>query len=287
MKIIPFQIPKSGSESFKIQKDELPYFYDKLHQHPEIQISLIIKGEGTLIAGNSITHFKTGSLYVLGSNVPHVFRSDDRYYLQNAENFCEGISLYFELNFGGSSFLDLPEMEPIRNFYSQSGFVYSIEGNSKNFISDELIEIEQSTGFNRVMQFLKILNLISKSDDLKKLSGEREYKNYNEKEGKRMNDVLQFTFKESNRQIKIEEVAEIAHLTPEAFCRFFKVRTRKTYINFLNEVRISNACKLLMNKEESISEICFKVGFNNLSNFNRIFKRLTNYSPGEYRKTGN
>jgi len=136
------------------------------------------------------------------------------------------------------------------------------------------------------MQFLKILNLISKSDDLKKLSGEREYKNYNEKEGKRMNDVLQFTFKESNRQIKIEEVAEIAHLTPEAFCRFFKVRTRKTYINFLNEVRISNACKLLMNKEESISEICFKVGFNNLSNFNRIFKRLTNYSPGEYRKTG-
>ncbi len=286
MKIIPFQIPKSGSESFKIQKDELPYFYDKLHQHPEIQITLILKGEGTLIAGNSINHFKTGSLYVIGSNVPHVFRSDNRFYQQDQENGCEGISLYFESNFGGSSFINLPEMNQIRTFYLQPGFAYSIEGNSRFIVSEELVEIERSTGFDRLIHFLQILYFISQSVDLKSLSIAREYKNYNEKEGKRMNDVLQFTFKESNRQISIEEVAEIAHLTPEAFCRFFKLRTRKTYINFLNEVRVNNACKLLINKEESISEICFKTGFNNLSNFNRIFKKLTNHSPGQYRKTG-
>lgn len=286
MKIIPFQISKSGEESFKIQMDELPYFYDRLHQHPEIQITYIVEGEGTLIAGNTISQFKTGNVYVIGSNVPHVFRSDDQYYSKTSDHCSAGISLYFELDFGGFPFINLPEMENIRNFFGQPGYSYLMEECLGKTVSGLLSEIQKSAGFNRLSLFLQVLDFISNSTELKTLSIAREYKHYNEKEGKRMNDVLQFTFRESHRQITIDEVSEIAHLTPEAFCRFFKIRTRKTYINFLNEVRISNACKLLMNKEESISEICFKSGFSNLSNFNRIFRKLTSCSPRQFRKRG-
>ncbi len=97
-----------------------------------------------------------------------------------------------------------------------------------------------------------------------------------------MNNILAFTFKESHRKIYIEEVAEVANLSEEAFCRFFKLRTRKTYTNFLNEMRVSQACKLLIANESSIQDICFQTGFSNLSNFNRIFKKVTGKTPSQY-----
>ena len=101
-------------------------------------------------------------------------------------------------------------------------------------------------------------------------------------EEKRMNDVLHFTFRQSHRKIKINEVAEVANLSSEAFCRYFKLRTRKTYTNFLNEVRISNACKMLIEGTQNIQSICYDSGFQNLSHFNRTFKKVTGKTPKAY-----
>ncbi|MFN8806138.1 MAG: helix-turn-helix domain-containing protein, partial [Bacteroidota bacterium] len=103
-------------------------------------------------------------------------------------------------------------------------------------------------------------------------------------ESKRMDDILQFTFKESHRKIYIKEVAEVAHLSTEAFCRYFKLRTRKTYTTFLNDVRVSNACQLLANSEMKVDQVCFETGFQNISNFNRIFKKAMGLTPSHYSK---
>jgi AraC-like DNA-binding protein len=106
---------------------------------------------------------------------------------------------------------------------------------------------------------------------------------YSTNEGKRMNDILQFTFTNSHRKIYNEEVAQVANLSTEAFCRYFKTRTMKTYTTFLNEVRVSQASRLLINnRDKSISEICFETGFSNISNFNRVFKRITGKTPSQY-----
>ena len=118
--------------------------------------------------------------------------------------------------------------------------------------------------------------------NLKPLSVSSHNRDYSNREGKRMNEILQFTFRESHRKIYIDEVADVANLSTEAFCRYFKLRTRKTYTGFLNEVRISHACKLIIEKDLGIQEICHQSGFSNLSNFNRIFKKVTGKTPTTY-----
>jgi len=108
--------------------------------------------------------------------------------------------------------------------------------------------------------------------------------NYNEKEGKRMNQIFQFTMQEYHRVILLDEVADLANMTPNAFCRYFKQRTRKTYVSFLNEIRISKACELIKTTELTIAQIGYQSGFNNLSHFNRNFKKIRKCSPSEYAK---
>lgn len=137
-------------------------------------------------------------------------------------------------------------------------------------------------GLEKIISFMNLLKLLAGSGDLQPLSVAAGMETYNHNEGRRMNDILQFTFKESHRKIYIDEVAKIAHLSPEAFCRYFKTRTGKTFTNFLNEVRVSNACKLIINRDFSVADVCYKSGFSNVSNFNRAFKKVTGKTPSKY-----
>ena len=106
-----------------------------------------------------------------------------------------------------------------------------------------------------------------------------------EKYGKRINDIFDFVINNYEESISLEKAAEIANLSTTAFCRFFKERTRKSFMEFVNEVRVGEACKLLAKNDYNVSQICYEVGFNNISNFNRKFKEITNITPNEYRKT--
>ncbi len=282
MKVIPFSIPKTSREAFRIQVDTLPYLYDKLHQHPETQIMFIEKGEGTLIAGDYVGRFSSGSLFLIGSSQPHVFRSDDIYYKPKSKLQVNSISIYFDERYAGESFWQLDELSKVRQFLLQAGVGYRMQGKTHSRLTQLIYELIALKGINKLILFLQLLKLLSESKELLPLSISKSVANFSSTEGKRMNDILQFTFSQSYRKIKIEEVAEVANLSAEAFCRYFKVRTRKTYTNFLNEVRVSNACKMLIEKEKSIQEICFETGFANLSHFNRTFKKITGKTPTRY-----
>jgi len=282
VKVIPFSIPKTSREAFRIQTDVLPYFYDILHQHTETQIMFIEKGEGTLIAGDYVGRFSVGSLFLIGSNQPHVFRSDDIYYRPKSKLRVNAISLYFDERYAGESFWQLDELQKVYQFLLKSGVGYRIHGKTQAHLTGLIHELAQLKGINKLIRFMELLKVLSESKDLMPLSVAQANTHLTVTEGKRMNDILQFTFSQSNRKIKIEEVAEVANLSAEAFCRYFKVRTRKTYTNFLNEVRISNACKMLIEKRKNIQEIGYEVGFSNLSHFNRTFKKVTGKTPREY-----
>lgn len=279
MKIIPFQIPKIDAESFRFQEDLQPKFYDKLHQHKEVQLTLIVEGEGTFVCGNRISPFKPNDLFLIYSHVPHVFRSDENPNNKNAHSF----SLYFDPT--TVFFQSIPEMRDIRQLFDRQGLVFKIDEATTTDISTDLVRLRDSELRQRLILFISILDKLSRQcKNFIEISTMHDVKNFSEKEGKRMNDIVSFTFANSHREITIAEIAEVAHLSPEAFCRYFKLRTRKTYINFLNEIRINNACKLLDKNEYSIADISFQAGFNNISNFNRIFKRLTGFSPRNYVK---
>jgi len=282
VKVIPFSIPKTSREAFRIQTDVLPYFYDKLHQHMETQIMFIEKGEGTLIAGDYVGRFSAGNLFLIGSNQPHVFRSDDLYYKPKNKERVKAISLYFDERYAGESFWQLDELHKVYQFLLKSGVGYRIQGKSQSLLISLIRELLHLKGINKLIHFMQVLKVLIESKDLVPLSVAQVNTHLTRTEGKRMNDILQFTFSNSNRKIKIDEVAEVANLSAEAFCRYFKVRTRKTYTTFLNEVRISNACKMLIEKRKNIQEISYDVGFSNLSHFNRTFKKVTGKPPREY-----
>jgi AraC-like DNA-binding protein len=282
MKVLSFSVPKISRQAFRFQDDQLPYFYDKLHQHPEIQIMLILKGEGTLIACDYVGRFEPGELYIIGSGQAHVFRNDDIYYHPKSNLKAHSYSLYFDENYFGEHFWQLDEWESVRHFSKLAERGLKVTGTTRETVTNLIQLIHQQKGLDKLLSFFKILNELSNTKELKALSVSSHNSDYSNREGKRMNEILQFTFRESHRKIYIHEVADVANLSTEAFCRYFKMRTRKTYTNFLNEVRISNACKLIIQKDLSIQEICWRAGFSNLSNFNRIFRKVTGKTPTSY-----
>ncbi|HMR56830.1 MAG TPA: helix-turn-helix domain-containing protein [Cyclobacteriaceae bacterium] len=283
MKVIPFQVPKTEQEAFRLQIDRLPYFYDRLHQHKEIQIMLIEKGEGTLIAGDYVGRFTAGEVYLIGSGQPHVFRCDENYYHPRSKKKVQAVSLYFDKHYMGESFWHLNEVKDIHQFLLRLG-TSRAEDILQKEVSELIQKISSAEKTTRLILFLQLLTRCAQSKKLKSLSV-APINTGTLDEDKRMNDVLQFTFRQSHRKIKISEAASIANLSGEAFCRYFKVRTRKTYTNFLNEVRISQACKMLIEGNFSIQSICFDSGFQNLSHFNRQFKKVTGKTPSRYIQT--
>ena len=283
MKILPFKIPKSSEETFMVQVDKQEHLYDMLHKHPEVQMTLVVEGTGSVFLGDYVGDFKPGDIFIVGSNVPHVFKNDKEFYQQlglTAHNIC----VFFDEKVFLGQPMKFPEAKAINELIKKSKKGIKIIGDASEKIADIILNLQFANGIDRIIEVLQLFNLLIKTDSYDLLSLEMVNNNVNENDGKRLNEVLHFTLEEYNRHITIEEVAKIAHLTPSAFCRFFKQRTRKTYINFLMELRISQACKLLLNKNYTITQICFMTGFNNISNFNRKFKKLKGYSPSNYIK---
>ena len=284
MKALSFKVPKTLNQSIRVQIDHQPYFYNSFHYHPEIQISYVIEGTGTRIIGNSIGRFNKNELYVIGSNIPHVFKSDKTYY-EKKSTLSHAISFYFTENVFGSEFFNLPETKEINNLLIASKKIVLYEGNAISYLKDDFFGITEVHGFEKLQMFFKILHSISRLKNQKLLSKTTYEQRNTEKYGKRINDIFDFVINNYKKSVTLNKAAEIANLSTTAFCRFFKERTRKSFTEFLNEVRIGEACKLLINNDLNISQICYEVGFNNISNFNRKFKEITNLTPKEYRLT--
>ena len=278
MKVLPFKIPKAQNIGLIYQEDKAQYFYNKLHQHEDIQLCTIIKGEGTLIVGDTINDYKTGDVLVIGSNLPHVFKSD-------ATNIKESfmISLFFTERSFGKDFFSLDDFKELTSFFKKSMSGFKLLSNQQK-VQERFLSLQNATNLERFIGLFDILRLIEKSKN-KTLADFVYPKKYSDNEGKRMREVMDFTIHHYDKNINLNEIASRANMTPNAFCRYFKQRTNKTYFTFLNELRVENACKLLAgNKGLSISEIAYQCGFKNLSNFNRKFKEVKNTTPSKYRK---
>lgn len=282
MKALSFKIPKTVNESIRVQVDHQPYFYDSFHYHPEIQISYIVKGSGTRIIGNSVGRFNKDDLYVIGSNIPHIFKSNQSYY-QKDSPLSHAISFYFTENAFGEQFFSLPETQEIQLILNNSKKIVYYDGKNISKVKKYFLEITQLDKFEKLQMFFKILNKISKLENKKLLSKTSYEQSNTEKYGKRINDIFDFVINNYQRSISLEKASEIANLSTTAFCRFFKERTRKSFTEFVNEVRIGEACKLLINGDLNITQVSYEVGFNNISNFNRKFKSITKLTPSEYK----
>ncbi|WP_027078750.1 AraC family transcriptional regulator [Maribacter antarcticus] len=275
MKIYPFQIPKPVAGALIVQENKELVFFDKLHQHEEIQISLLVKGQGKLIIGDSIHSYTTGDLIVIDGKIPHLFQSTSN------DEVSHMISLFFTPNSFGSDFFTIPDLEQTASFFNKPNTGYRVS--AKNLAARQIMKaLPFADKFSRFISFLELLKRISE-DKITMLTGFVHPKALNANEGKRLQEVLDYVMHNFERDIKLITVANLAFMTPNAFCRFFKQRTNKTFFQFLIELRIEHACQLLVsNKDLSILEIAEKSGFGSISNFNRKFKHIKKSTPTAY-----
>ena len=277
MKVLPFQIPKPTHDALIYQEDHEYVFYDKLHQHQEIQLSYIKEGEGTLIVGDTISNYQKGDLLAIGGNLPHLFKSEVSSTIKS-----HMLTLFFTKDGFGEYFFDLEELSEVRTFFNRVENGFKVLSNKKQ-LESAFLSLKDNSKLERFITFLDILKLFAKAKK-QPLSSYVYEKNYSADEGKRMQDVMAYTMNNYHQNITLDSISDVASMTKNAFCKYFKKRTNKTYVQFLNELRIENASKLLLNKKElSIAEIAYQCGFGNLSNFNRQFKAVKKKTPSQYR----
>jgi AraC-like DNA-binding protein len=258
------------------QVDKTDIFYDKLHQHEEIQLSYIIKGTGTLIVGDTINTYNDGDIFVIGSHIPHVFKSIPK------SNFLSHMrTIFFTRNSFGESFFNQEAMIEIASFFERTSHGFRIESNL-NELRQLFIEFGSSSKFSRFLILLNILHLMV-DGDYSSLSSFTNNKKYRQVEGLRMRRVFEFVLNNYTNDIKLKDVSEVANMTKNAFCKYFRRRTGKTFIEFLNELRVEHAIReLKSDKGYTIAEIAFRSGFSNISNFNKTFKKIKNDVPSAY-----
>lgn len=283
MKVVQFTIPVAGDSSIVVQHEILPHFYVHLHRHQEIQITWIKEGTGTLIAGNYMQPFQPGDIYILGANQPHLFKSDPIYFDKRKKKKVEALSLFFNPIQFSDTVLALPETKAIRRFIEQTNSGIKIGSASAKKIFMEMQQVQQAKQAYRLSSFIQLLQTLSNSKGNRVLSSASTIYSISDTEGLRMNDVYRYTMEHYTEHISLEQIASVAHLTVQAFCRYFKKHTRKTYISFLNEIRINEACKKMTgNASVAISSVAYECGFSSAVSFNRVFKQVTGVSPSRY-----
>ena len=283
MKVLPFTIPVPYDRTVIVQDEVLPDFYSHLHRHDEIQLTWIHQGEGTLIAGNNMHIFNPGEIYLLGANLPHVFKSDPHYFSTDSSKTVHTTTVYFNPSGKLLHLFSLPEMKQIFSFLSKFNNGFKIPAANVSRIANGIHRMLETDGIEQLMTFLHILREMSCMQQLEPLAVNTTPRSLNDSEGMRIANIYNFIIQNYAQPLTLEDVAEQAFMTPHAFCRYFKKHTRHTLVTFLNKVRVNEACKILISGEFSgISDVAYSCGFNSITNFNRVFKSITGLSPRSY-----
>ncbi|MDP1816688.1 MAG: AraC family transcriptional regulator [Leadbetterella sp.] len=258
------------------------FFDPNWHFHPHYQLFTVLEGTGTRFIGDSIQYFEAGDTVFLGPNLPHLWRSDKMYFENNSTLKTHGIVLYFTEDFLGSDFFEKSEMSVLNALLKNSsrGLVWS--GKTKQHVIDRLLELRNIKGFKRILILLDLLHSLSQSKDYQFITNENYTNLHKLSETERMQKVYEYVSKNFKDTIKLSDIAEKVNMSEAAFCRYFKKRTNRSFVDFVNEIRIGNACKLLSQNTLNISGICFESGFNTISNFNFHFKKIVGKTPSEY-----
>ncbi|GAA4433230.1 AraC family transcriptional regulator [Ravibacter arvi] len=285
MKPILEHLPRSKEQSFVVCDFEYSYYPTPWHYHPEYEIVLVTESSGKRIIGDRVSDFQRGDLVLIGPDLPHVYRNDDAYYDPLSTLRARSVVVHFLEDSFGVGMLALPEMAAIRSLLKRSRFGLEFSGEANRTISKAMIEIIKLSGFERWMKLIYILDTMASADtgEVRRIStaGMAEH---HETDEERLQNVLAYLNAHFREEVDLVTVADLAHMTPSAFSRYFKHRTRKTFSEYLLELRTSHAAHLLIRTEQGVGEICYASGFNNLSNFNRHFKAYYQMPPRQFRK---
>lgn len=285
MKVHPFTMLVPYDKSAITERITTNYFYQFLHRHDEWQLTWVEEGEGTLIAGNSMHDFAKDDIFLLGANLPHLFKSNPEYFDKESTKSITACSVYFNPNGLLRPLFSLPEMNNINNFFKEHQHGFKVPKQNAQPIKDALLKMHYAEGAEAISNFLVLLQAILNIDSaIEPICSPMFSSKISENEGIRLSKIINYITENYQTQITLEDVASFAYMTPQAFCRYFKKHTKHTFVSFLNEVRINDACKQLTNDktQRSMVDIAYASGFSSITNFNRVFKSVTGKSPKAY-----
>ena len=278
----PIFLKIESNNTYTIREQLIAHVSSKYYYHPQIELVYFEKSDGMCIIGDKVHMIKEGDIFLLGSNLPHLFKNDEKYLDKKLK--VRIIVLHFLPEFWGKDFLELPDMKAIKTLIKKAERGLQIEGNGKTKVGSMMREMLKCTGTDRIILLLQTLSIIAKSKDIKTILPIGFQPQLDVENEERINDVYSYTLQHFQSKINTKEIAGIAHLSEHSFCRYFKNKTGKTYTNFLHEIRIKHACRLLSESRLSISQIINECGFINYANFFRYFKMITGKTPAEYQK---
>lgn len=270
-------------ESSFVVKDENILDGDPWHFHPEIEIMFCCRSGGTYFIGSNVSAIREGDLFLIGKNLAHTRQHDDHHRLQNPPHGIDSIVVKFKEDLLGSKFFQIPDFNHIDTLLQSAQRGIKFNGKVTQVVGSRLKKMQRS-GVGALMEIISILDLLTKSDEFTFLNPADSLNESSNRDLQNINIVFEFTNKNFREAVTLAQVASLLNLTEAAFCRYFKSRTRKSYFQYLTEVRIANVCKMLQEEDKDVVQVCYSNGFNNPSHFHKQFKKIVNLTPKEYRK---
>jgi len=278
------KVSPTSAQSFSARRDMMPNVNNRWHYHSALELIYLKKGKGTQFVGDNIKNFSDGEVVLVGSNLPHYWRFDHEYFEHSGQLTADVYVVHFEELFWGNDFLNLPENMEIKKVIANAKRGMQINGKFKKVVANLIVEIVESSGVKRILLLLEALLAISQCKEINYLASLGFQCNFQDAEKDRIQAIYNYTISNYKKRIELNEIAEIAKISPNSFCKFFKSRSRKTYTQFTNEIRIGQACKLLIENSMSVKEICYESGFHNFASFHKCFKDIIGKTPLKYQQ---
>lgn len=282
MKPVFEKTPRTQWESFHCEVVRGTSYNATWHFHPEYQLTLVLKSRGHRLVGDNITPLTSGDLVLVGSNLPHVWQQDDAQ--TSRGDGVHAIVVRFLETFLGNDFLGVPEMEPVTRLLKRSARGLAVTGKTRDVVAARMEKLSHLSGLARIGELLAILETLAQSSDLKPVASAGFVPSLASDDQSRMERVCHYINTHLGETIDREAVAREAHLSVGAFSRFFKLRTGKTLPEYVNELRVGRACRMLAEESLKITDLAMECGFPNLANFNRRFREITKMTPREFRE---
>lgn len=278
MKTLIQKIHLEENQSFACRSYKTPNFETNWHMHEEYELIVITAGNGTLMMGDYVGTYNTGDVFFIAGNLPHWFRKN------HAKMIGSALVIHFTKNIFGEALLSIPEMKSIALLLQKNNGL-QFNKKVKKEVAESMHEIDAASGFQKFQKLMLCLHKISTVYKYQILTAN--FTDTDNKANPAIERIIDYSFKYYLNPISLQEVAAIANMSIPSFCRFFKKNIKKTYFDFLQDLRISHACKLLTSTNKPIMEICYESGYNSWAHFSKQFKTVKKTTPSAYRKAFN
>lgn len=283
MKLVLKNTDNLANQRLHITKKEIPCLDSSWHYHAQFELIFISESNGIRFVGDSVSQFLPGDLVLVGPNLPHLWLNDASFQSDSIVKKVNTVVIKFTENFMGEGTFKNSEFSEIDKMLDKAKYGIHFDVDTSKMLHDELLEINSLSPAEQSIKLIDILYRLSLTKNKNVLSS-TDMRQYSTENSERIDIILKYISDNYANKIDLNTISDVACMTTNSFCRFFKRTTNKSFTQFLNEVRIKNASRMLIQEKYNVSEICYVVGYNSITNFNKQFKQIMGTSPKNYRE---